>query len=245
MSLSIVVWLKVGWGPLIAYSLWYLCLGGTWDHKEEEVELPTLCIWKENSPGFSYLTAGNYWLMFFIQFEIFLARDMSGDFFFNQNLSFLCIMSWDSTSSLNLLPPLTSSNTSPASEQWLPACHTCTEVQIQVLYLRSCWHPIWRSSLKLGRARIPRGQGLDKAPVAGWGKSLVFTHSLSTDTLQDASLPAQRHGGLPVLSSVSITLAEVSGSFLEAHESESLIPALSFCWHVWSQFPLWYLGRAE
>lgn len=52
-------------------------------------------------------------------------------------------------------------------------------------------------------------------------------------------------GRRPALSSVSMTLAEAPGSFLKAHESESLVPAFSFCWQVWSQFPLWCLARAE
>lgn len=54
------------------------CLGGTCEHTEEELKLPTICIWKEFT---QYLNVGNYWLMFFIQCEIFLALDMSGDFF--------------------------------------------------------------------------------------------------------------------------------------------------------------------
>lgn len=55
-----------------------LCLGGICEHMEEELKLPTICIWKEFT---QYLNAGNYWLMFFIQCEIFLPLDMSGDFF--------------------------------------------------------------------------------------------------------------------------------------------------------------------
>lgn len=53
-----------------------LCLGGICEHMEEELKLPTICIWKEFT---QYLNAGNYWLMFFIQCEIFLPLDMSGD----------------------------------------------------------------------------------------------------------------------------------------------------------------------
>lgn len=55
-----------------------LCLGGTCEHVEEELKLPTICVWKVFT---QYLNVGGYWLMFFIQCEIFLALDMSGDFF--------------------------------------------------------------------------------------------------------------------------------------------------------------------
>lgn len=62
-----------------------LCLGGTCEHKVEELKLPPICVWKE---FIQYLNVGNYWLMFFIQCETFLALDMSGDFFKTQTGTF-------------------------------------------------------------------------------------------------------------------------------------------------------------
>lgn len=213
-----------------------LCLAGTCEHMEEELKLPTICIWKKFT---QHINVGNYWLMFFTQCEIFLALDMSGDLKKkkNPNWNFLCIMSWDSTSYLNLRLPLTSSNT--ASLPLLPRGENPGSL---LTFLLTPY--VWRSSLKLGRAKLPRGWGFDKDPVAGWGKHLGVTHSLSWHC-GGCLLPARRQEGLPALSSVSMTLAAASGSSLKAHESESLVPAFSFCWQVWSQFPLWCLARAE
>lgn len=145
-------------------------------------------------------------------------------------------MSWDATSYLNLRLPLTSPNTAS-----LPLLPRGENPGSRLMFLLTPY--VWRSSLKLGRAKIPRGRGVDKDPVAGWGKRLGFTHS-----------PPWHYGGAcyphiggrsSALSSVSMTLALASGSSLKAHESESLVPAFSFCWQVWSQFPLWCLARAE
>lgn len=89
----------------------------------------------------------------------------------NPNWNFLCIMSWDSTSYLNLRLPLTSPNT--ASLPLLPRGENPGSL---FTFLLTPY--VWRSSLKLCRAKIPRERGFDKDPVAGWGKRLGFTHSL-------------------------------------------------------------------
>lgn len=119
-------------------------------------------------------------------------------FFFlkSPNWNFLCIMSWDSTSYLNLLLPLTSSNTAS-----LPHLHGGENPGSLLTFLLTPY--VWRFSLILGRARIPRGWGFDKDPVAGWGKYLGVTYSLPWHC-GGCLLPPRRQEGLPALSSVRL-----------------------------------------
>lgn len=102
----------------------------------------------------------NRWLMLFIQFGIFLALDMSGDFLFNQNLNFYVLC--------HDIPHLIST----FCFHWLHLTLVQASDEYQLATRAQRWESrflltpfIWRSSLVPNRGRISSGQGLTQPQV--------------------------------------------------------------------------------
>lgn len=111
--------------------------------------------------------------MSFIQFGIFLALRVSGDFLLTRTWTFYVLC--------REIPHLIST----FCFHWLHLTLVQVSSQAQLASRAQRWKSrflltpcIWRSSLVPSRGRIPSGHGFDTAPVAAWGKFLSSTHSL-------------------------------------------------------------------